>query len=592
MSEDTVEPKPQKLSRREFLKFSTGAAASGAVVAAFGPGNPVEAKAEQAEIAKERIGLEEGMKSPTKLIDQLVDKISERGLEDGKYWRPFLDMFSEIHSSDPDEARKNRNALDYAFGERGLGKRIIDAVTEELSVDTPGASLDKLVSMGRVRAGDNQTLNSVVFLFSSAVTHSSADLSSDDGERLLSGMKDVLQWVEPMAEHRDYESEKAVYADRARKLNNANELSRNTIDAWSNGLEESQGVMLQILSAQDEYFPSASAGLGSINPGDSSYHDSNVLVEEIYVYSEALDNWVNYEDPNGLEYFVVSLLHEQMHQFQRDTMDFDLLQVLHPEDVLEDQELRNAILKELREKVARMTPSDINAFVDDPGIAIKFASVQNLSQERNMRAMISELQLAGRVLQSIDMGDTEVRRVGMEEFFASEGTANPGQGRFRYGNNQDNIQRLRNLSLPLSDEQQVMQEYSRLMFATYALLVKLDKAGLLREKSELNRVYPEIRKIVEGQVMHATMGPPGEYLHPRTSGINLRDNPFLAMEKLKEEAAEARKGCPATEGSVDLVNFLYDQTPLRMEVMARVMGGNGVLDYTRFFNEILQLPKG
>lgn len=589
MSEDTVEPKPKDgISRRDFLKITALV-----TVKASGADQLLHLQRQQGvEVpTAEHVGVEEGLLRPTKLIDQLMDKISERGLEDGKYWRPFLDMFSEIHSSDPDEARKNRNALDYAFGERGLGKRIIDAVTEELSVDTPGVSLDKLVSMGRVRAGDNQTLNSVVFLFSSAVTHSSADLSSDDGERLLSGMKDVLQWVEPMVED-DYVKEKHIYADRARKLNNANELFRNTIDAWSNGFEESQGVMLQILRAQDKYFPSASAGLGSINPGDSSYHDSNGLVEEIYVYSEALDNWVNYEDLNGLEYFVVSLLHEQMHQFQRDTMDFDLLQVLHPEDVLEDQELRNAILKEFREKVAGMTSSDINAFIDDPGIAIKFASVQNLSQERNMRAMISELQLAGRVLQSIDNGDTEVRRVGMEEFFAPEDTANPGQGRFRYGNNQDNIQRLRNLSLPLSDEQQVMQEYSRLMFATYALLVKLDKAGLLREKSELNRVYPEIRKIVEGQVMHATMGPPGEYLHPRTSGINLRDNPFLAMEKLKEEAAEARKGCPATEGSVDLVNFLYDQTPLRMEVMARVMGGNGVLDYTRFFNEILQLPKG
>lgn len=597
MAEDKKQE--QQPTRREFLKGML----AGGTVAVLPPldvwtgqsrnDEQTRNSQESAEHQVDRLPIVEAMNNPLELLDRLEQKIVEQGVQDGEHWRLFLDTFSAEHSTDPDVALRNREALDYAFSENGrdLGRRIVSALDGEISYLYPELTLEERMST-KVYGGENQTLGEVLNIIKSAEMHSRVEIGVSDGERPVAGMLAILDWVRPMSDLRDYEAEKAVYAHRAKSLNQANRLYDNTHAAWSEEGESAQSAIATIMEKQEQYFPIASAGIGAINPFEYAYHTgNNQQTEEVFISRTPMVNWVEYADPGQLEIVLTELVHEQGHQFQRDALDFDLIHVIHPEDLLEDYESRNNTLAEFRRKVADLSSGDIEPFVLDPGLGIKLSKIQRLSHPSSVNIIINEMYMVQNVLGYIDhVGDQVVSGVGMEKFFGRVGDGQGAGGRFDFNRQAEFIETLRNINpgTTVSNEAQILDNHSLLMFSTYVLLTKLSQNGELQNHPRLVESYAGIKKVVEDEVMHATMGPPGMYLRPRSSNFNFADHPRAAIDKLKNDAIQARGGSSYFTGkSVELVDFMYDQTVAKMDVQARLWGGRSAEDYPQFYEDVI-----
>lgn len=606
MDED-VKPNDEGMSRRDFLK---GTAAGVGLVAADSLHIPGTTQKEQ-EGKKEHVGIIEGMNTPTKAIDQLIEHIYEVGVEDGEFLHEFIETYSLEHSSSPEMAARNREVLDYAFGERKLGERIVNAVNDELAIDYPDE--EKEARLKHSSRGENQTLQVVVATFSSMELYSGVDIGENDGRAILENLNQILKWVRPMSELQDYEAEKAVYSHRAVDLNEKNRIYDNTYKAWESegeGLSEAMVAMLQI---EEKYFPIANAGIGSIKPGAKGYHErkaggevvaatkepydntKDTFVEAIVVGRNGLAMAVEDHDPLGYEQTMSALVHEQGHQFERRALDFNLIDVIHPEDLVEKYETENQMLSDFRDKVVEMSAEDINAFVFDPGLNLKFSEIQLIETKGYADVALQEMNEVRDVLVYIAKnGDDFVREVGMEYFFVRDGkpfyAPIIGTDAF-FPEVQDSLVTMlkREVRSPSDSNtrEAIMDLHSLGVFATYSLLTKMYKKGTLPDYPDLERKYFNIRRIVEPQILHATQGPPGQYLAPENNP-NMRVKPEKAMEQIKAEVADLRKNYPeSTEVSVQMMEFLYDQVPKRMDLQARMWGGKGNQDYVDFANEVI-----
>jgi hypothetical protein len=195
-----------------------------------------------------------------------------------------------------------------------------------------------------------------------------------------------------------------------------------------------------------------------------------------------------------------------------------------------------------------------------------------------------------------DNGET-AKSVGMEYFFSDDEsliyTPIGSMGVLNLLAQDSFIQQLRNTEVNSHTDQKrknIMKLHSLGMVSTYAFLTKMHTEGSLEDHPQLKNSYFYIRNIVERQILHATMGPPGQYMGYGYSSSNIvRVHPQIIVDKIKSEANAARseRDVFATSASTELVELLYDQIPLRMDAMAKVMGGAGNADYVEFAEEAI-----
>lgn len=552
------------ITRREFL--TKVAAVGGLAVASHIP--HLEAKAEP-----EHVSLVEGLNHPTKLIDQFITHIKDQGVQDSEDYKIFIDNFDLENSKNRQEVRRYRAALDYAFGDRNLGKAIIKAVDADLAQLFPNQSLESRLQ--NARGGSTQTLSNVIFTFSGLERRSRYDLSVEDNTSLGRDLMEVTRWVTPMLDFKDYKTERIVYSQRAKDLKSLNRLYDNTSQAWGKESVETQVAVNAILEIEESYFPGAGAGLWVIAPGDYPYHvDYGMGVEEVYLDANSLSIGIRYGDLGQIEYWLGSLLHEQSHQCDRESLDFTQLYVFHPEDMIKDYEVRNQTLGQFRKHVLGMNEADIRAFCADPSVNIKFSHTQFARNQDEAEGAFEEMNTTYELIKLIsETQGSYIEDVGLN------------RNLFSTQLQESLISNMRDLP-----SENLLRIHSQNNFACYTLLTKLEQSGALAktEYAGLRRFYPYIKELVESQVVHATLGPPGSYIGVLTANVNVVDNPVVGIDKLKQRAIDARNGNSFfTQRSNDLVDFMFDQTIVSMDAQAKLWGGTGLRDYSAFAHEVI-----
>lgn len=568
------------ITRRQFLKGFAVASAALALGEVVGP----EAVKAQSEVS-ERLSLVEGLQKPTLIIDKLEKHIFDEGVENGEYYRNFLENFSIEHSSEPDLARQNREALDYAFGERRLGQRIIDIYDKDSKDLHPDLDIEERMLLAR--SGENSTIESVVSTFKGLEIISRNDISEDSGEINVTNLLSISEWIRPLHEQQDYQKEKDIYKSRAEELNQRNNLYKNTYEAWEQEGELVQDAFMRVMDLQESYFPIADAGLGSIIPDEYPYHTANNnLLEEIHLGNNfsvgVLEN-----DEEQVGYGIGQLIHEQSHQFQRETLDFDLVQVLHPEDLMEQYEVMQGLGEGFDNLLQSMSSEEIINFLNHPHIGIKFSDSQFPRQRVDSSVMQLDLTRLRNLYNYIEANPEIVSNTGMDYFFGDNVdyiTTNAGFYPGKFDNQL--IQTLEGMtdfeSTNYATREIALKILSHMNFASYAMLLKLESSGQLTQDSEIQQAFLSLKRIVHGQIGHATQGPVGGYISPPGEFGDILEGQVTLAEKFK--LLNEGQGKPG-----NLVNLLYDQTLTRMDAQARLWGGNSLEDYDNFVRDAVQV---